>query len=112
MLMIAGPKKHGDSSQKQQSSIPILMGYHTVPKISMSTLSPNSLLTYQDKSVPEKLADEEIDARFSPKHQQKEILKFLEDAKSYQNMIYMVLASIGIPLFIMLLIYFEVSATK
>ncbi|XP_065660136.1 serine/threonine-protein kinase/endoribonuclease IRE1 isoform X2 [Hydra vulgaris] len=112
MLMIAGPKTHENSNKNQQRSIPILMGYHTVPKISMSTLFPNGLLTFNDKSVPEKSKDEQMGGTIHPKHQQKELLKFLEDAKSYQNMIYMVLASVGIPLFIIFLIYFERNLTN
>ena len=111
--MIAGPSgTQGKDGEKKSKSIPVLMGYHTVPKKSPATLSHN-LLAFQEKPTPSGRNEEKSD--HEEEHAEKKPLKtrslaklFTTVVKSHPNWIYMLFASIGIPFFIIFLYFFEV----
>lgn len=114
--MIAGPKNKDPekTTKKKSKSIPVLMGYHSVPKKAFQTISPGNLLSFQDRAVPTENFDQESTDSGQIKNEKKKIkkkglTKLLENVKSHQNVIYMLFASVGIPVFILLLFYFEVS---
>ena len=111
--MIAGPSgTRGKDGEKKSKSIPVLMGYHTVPKKSPATLSHN-LLAFQEKpptsgNNEEKSDHEEEHAEKKPQKTRSLAKLFTTVVKSHQNWIYMLFASIGIPIFIIFLYFFEV----
>lgn len=114
LLMIAGPKNKDPekTTKKKSKSIPVLMGYHSVPKKAFQTISPGNLLSFQDRAVPTENFDQESTDSGQIKNEKKKIkkkglTKLLENVKSHQNVIYMLFASVGIPVFILLLFYFE-----
>ena len=111
--MIAGPSgTQGKDGVKKSKSIPVLMGYHTVPKKSPATLSHN-LLAFQEKPLTSRNSEEKIDheeehAEKKPQKRRSLAKLFTSMVKSHQNWIYMLFASIGIPIFIIFLYFFEV----
>ena len=111
--MIAGPSgTRGKDGEKKSKSIPVLMGYHTVPKKSPATLSHN-LLAFQEKPPTsgkneEKNDHEEEHTEKKPQKTRSLAKLFSIVVKSHQNWIYMLFASIGIPVFIIFLYFFEV----
>lgn len=120
--MIAGPNIKSDKNGNQQrGAIPVLTGYHTVPKKMLNTLSANNLLTYQDRVIisskiednnNEKTGKQDSSTQTESKPKDKKVMiskGLLDNVKSHQNMIYMIFASVGIPVFILFLFYFEVS---
>jgi len=103
--LIEGPDTKKQEMKKdgaKPKSIPLLRGYHTVPKKSCSTLLSNNLLSYQDHVISQ--------STDSPRENSKDVTdqNQLEqkNLKSYQ-MVYMILASVAIPAAVLFLFYFE-----
>lgn len=109
MLLITGPNKnHGSSSSGTTRSVLVLEGHHSVPKKLKSTLTSGFLIGHEKKdSTP---FDHSINSQSNGrKKNNQSITKILGSIKDHQNIVYMFFASVGIPLFIIFLCYFEVS---
>ena len=118
-----GSQDHGDSrasSQKQDNAIPVLIGYHTVPPSSKTQLSPAFFITHLKSS--DKLQTKTKETLKSDVHNskggrsrrkavvdQKHLARLFEVVRNNQSFFYTVIASVGIPVALLLIFYFEVS---
>ncbi|XP_065065505.1 serine/threonine-protein kinase/endoribonuclease IRE1-like [Rhopilema esculentum] len=126
ILLIAGPrnvagKEQFDkkaAEQKQDNAIPVLIGYHTVPPSSKTQLSSGFFITHLKTSS-------DSDSKAKSRHQgevhstkderprnknvinQRHLAKLFEAVKNNQSFFYTVIASVGIPIALLLMFYFE-----
>lgn len=130
ILLIAGPRNVGghdqsdtkSSNQKQDNAIPVLIGHHTVPPASKTQISPAFFITHlksgdelQTKPTEKHKSDLHSaakDDRSKAKNVigQKHLAKLFEAVRNNQSFFYTVIASVGIPLALLLIFYFEVRS--
>ena len=109
MLLITGPNKHrGSSSSGSTRSVLVLEGHHTVPKKSKSTLTSGFLIGHKKRNPSSFEHSINSQTNTRKKHNQS-LTKILGTIKDHQNIVYMFFFSVGVPLFITFLCYFEVS---
>ena len=115
MLLISGPNQHrAGSSDKKTRSVLLLEGHHTVPKKSKSTLTSGFLIGHEKENAGMSGGNGDFGDSISKTNNNKAkpnnlSVAFFGTIKDHQNIVYMVFASVGIPLFIIVLCYFEVS---
>ena len=113
--------KHDDTrkhNQEKGNTIPVLIGYHTVPPVAKARiLSPGYWLghikpsdapsvTYtKDKSTK----DDTPGGSHSAGKRKQLARKFLENIKGNRNFVFTILATLGIPAFLLFMFFFEVS---
>jgi len=126
ILLIAGPRNmgsqdQGDSrtgNQKQDNAIPVLIGHHTVPPASKTQLSPAFFITHLksgDKLQPKTTEKPHSNAHTAKSERsrkknmvnEKHLAKLFEAVRNNQSLFYTVIASVGIPLALVLIFYFE-----
>eukprot|EP00111_Clytia_hemisphaerica_P015843 TCONS_00046798-protein len=105
MLLISGPNKQEGSTG--QRSVLILEGHHSVPKKLKSTLTSGFLIGHDKESKTFDKTYPNAPKIKNGKKQNRSITKILGSIKDHQNVVYMFFASVGIPLFIIFLCYFE-----
>lgn len=111
MLLISGPGY--EQGKYRQQSVKLLEGYHTVPKKLHSTLSSGFLIGHENAGTSSgneknRVPPDQETNREGEKKKNKSISVFFGSMKDHQNIVYMFFASVGIPLFIIALCYFEV----
>eukprot|EP00794_Sanderia_malayensis_P009072 gene9072-10040_t len=127
ILLIAGPRnvagqdtRDRQSNAKQvENAIPVLIGHHSVPPSSHAKLSPGYFITHlkpvDDSVVTSSKADARDEERRETtpkvrkenKPQQKHFARLFESVKNNQHFFYTVIASIGIPIALLFVFYFE-----
>jgi len=92
----------------------VLEGHHTVPKKLKSTLTPGFLIGHEKENTQKRGNGEFVDSTNNQNKAKRKNLSipFFGTIKDHQNVVYMVFASVGIPLFIIVLCYFEVSVVE
>ena len=120
-----GSQDQGDSrtgNQKQDNAIPVLIGHHTVPPASKTQLSPAFFITHLksgDKLQPKTTEKPHSNAHTAKSERsrkknmvnEKHLAKLFEAVRNNQSLFYTVIASVGIPLALVLIFYFEVSSS-
>lgn len=110
MLLITGPNKHkGKTAGGSTRSVLILEGHHSVPKKMKSTLTSGFLIGHEKEKSKDFGANSVNNPQTTRKKNNQSITKILGTIKDHQNVVYMFFASVGIPIFIIFLCYFEVS---
>ncbi len=110
---------------KVENAIPVLIGHHSVPPSSKSNLSPGFFITHLKTADPlaapsttpspndrnAEISKEETKKSFNTETrlEQQHLAKLFESVKNNQNFFYTVIASIGIPMALLFVFYFEVS---
>ena len=119
-----GSQDQGDSraaNQKQNNAIPVLIGHHTVPPASKTQLSPAFFITHLKSSdtlqmktteKPKSNVHTAKSERLKRKTavNEKHLAKLFEAVRNNQSLFYTVIASVGIPLALVLIFYFEVGS--
>ena len=128
ILLIAGPRNVGNQDQgdsrtsndKPNNAIPVLIGYHTVPPSSKTQLSPAFFITHLKSSdtletKPKEKPKSDVHSTKGDRSRkksyidQKPLAKLFEAVRNNQSLFYTVIASVGIPVALLLIFYFEVS---
>ena len=122
---MAGEENLDGKSKKdnQQNAIPVLIGHHTVPPKSKTEISPGFFITHL-KATDTKHAQmhedhnvnmnkgKENGGRKKSTVTQRHLAKLFEAVQSNKSLFYTVIASVGIPVALLLMFYFEVRFTS
>lgn len=116
MLLITGPQSQSGSSGHTRSVL-VLEGHHSVPKKLKATITSGFLIDHKKENQgggggthaggDQLKENERASQNKNQKKTNKSIGKYFPNIKEHQNIVYMFFASVGIPLFIAVLCFFE-----
>ena len=109
------------SNFKLENAIPVLIGHHSVPPFSKTKLSPGFFITHLKATDSSSVTSNEggsartegDSAQNTNKEksvEQRHLTKLFESVKNNRNFFYTVIASVGIPVALLFVFYFEVSS--
>ena len=108
--------------EKQQNAIPVLIGHHTVPPKSKTEISPGFFITHlKATDTTHTQMYEEHNSNVNKRKEggrkkstvsQRHLAKLFEAVRNNQSLFYTIIASVGIPVALLLMFYFEVRFTK